>query len=51
MENSIHRLGDLFKQLGLADDVASIERFIRTHRPLSNATPVADAPCWTASRM
>ena len=50
MENSIHRLGDLFKQLGLADDIASIERFIRTHRPLSNATPVADAPFWTASQ-
>jgi hypothetical protein len=50
MENSIHRLGDLFKQLGLADDVASIERFIRTHRRLSNATPVADAPCWTTSQ-
>ena len=50
MENSIHRLCDLFQQLGLPDDVASIERFIRMHRPLSNATPVADAPFWTASQ-
>ncbi len=50
MENSIHRLCEMFQQLGLPDDVASIERFIRTHRPLSNATPVADAPFWTASQ-
>ncbi len=50
MENSIHRLCDLFKQLGLADDVASIERFILTRRPLSNGTPVADASFWSASQ-
>ena len=50
MENSIHRLCDLFQQLGLPDDVASIERFIRAHRPLSNAIPVAEAPFWTPSQ-
>jgi len=50
MENSMHRLCDLFQQLGLPADVASIERFILAHRPLSNATPVADAPFWTPSQ-
>jgi len=50
MENSIHRLCDLFQQLGLPDNVASIERFIRAHRPLSNAIPVAEAPFWTPSQ-
>jgi len=50
MENSIHRLCDLFGQLGLPDDVASIEGFIRAHRPLSNAVHVAEAPFWTASQ-
>ncbi|MCX7156491.1 MAG: DUF2789 domain-containing protein [Rhodocyclales bacterium] len=50
MENSIHRLCDLFGQLGLPDDVASIERFILTHRPLHNAVHVADAPFWTTSQ-
>lgn len=50
MENSIHSLCDLFQQLGLPDDVASIERFILRHRPLSNEIPVADAPFWTSSQ-
>ena len=50
MENSFHRLCDLFGQLGLPDDVASIERFILRHRTLPNETPVADAPFWTSSQ-
>ena len=50
MENSIHRLCELFGQLGLPDDVASIERFILTHRPLPNDIPVADAHFWTTSQ-
>jgi hypothetical protein len=50
MEYSIHRLCDLFRQLGLRDDVAAIERFIATHRPLPNQIHVADAPFWTPSQ-
>jgi len=50
MENSFHRLCELFGQLGLPDDVASIERFILAHRPLHNAVHVADATFWTTSQ-
>lgn len=50
MENSFHKLCDLFGQMGLPDDVASIERFILAHRPLPNAIHVADAPFWTSSQ-
>ena len=50
MEDSIHRICDLFRQLGLPDDVASIESFIATHRPLPNQVPVADAQFWTSSQ-
>lgn len=50
MENSIHQLGDLFRQLGLPDDVASIEKFITTHRPLGKDILLADAPFWTSSQ-
>lgn len=50
MENSIHRLCDLFQQLGLPDDVVSIERFILSHRPLPNEIPVAEAPFWSTSQ-
>lgn len=50
MEYSFHRLRDLFRQLGLAADVVSIEQFILLHRPLSNAVHVANAPFWTSSQ-
>jgi hypothetical protein len=50
MESSIHRLCDLFRQLGLPDDVAAIDRFMLRHRPLPNAIAVADAPFWNASQ-
>ncbi len=50
MEYSFHRLRDLFRQLGLPDDVASIEQFILLHRPLPNAIHVANAPFWTSSQ-
>ena len=50
MENSYHRLCELFGQLGLPDDVASIEQFILTHRPLHNSVHVADAYFWSSSQ-
>ena len=49
MENPIHRLCDLFRQLGLPEEVAAIESFIALHRPLPNDMPLADAPFWTVS--
>ncbi len=50
MESSFHQLSDLFRQLGLADDPASIEAFIAEHRPLPAGVALADAPFWSASQ-
>jgi len=50
MEPSIHQLGDLFRQLGLPDDPASIESFIAAHRPLPAGVALADASFWTPSQ-
>ncbi len=50
MESSIHRLDDLFHQLGLPDDPAAIEDFIARHRPLPHGLRMADAPFWSPSQ-
>jgi hypothetical protein len=50
METPLHPLSDLFRQLGLADDPASINRFIAAQRPLRPGVALADAPCWNASQ-
>jgi hypothetical protein len=50
MESPIHRLSDLFRQLGLPDDPASIEDFVATHRPLPAGVALADAPFWVPSQ-
>jgi hypothetical protein len=50
MENPIHRLSDLFLQLGLADDPAAMEAFIACHRPLPVGISLADAPFWNPSQ-
>lgn len=50
MESPIHRLGDLFRQLGLSDDPASIEAFIASHRPLPAGVALADAVFWSPSQ-
>ncbi len=50
LELSSHGLQDLFRQLGLADDPASIEVFIATHRPLPAGVALADATFWTSSQ-
>lgn len=50
MESPIHDLDDLFRQLGLPDDAAAINRFITTHRPVAPELALADAPCWSASQ-
>lgn len=42
-----HRFTDLFKQLGLPCDEASIADFLKQHRPLSYAIRLEDAPFWT----
>lgn len=50
MENAIHKLSDLFRQLGLADDAESIDAFIAAHRPPPAGTPLADAPFWNPAQ-
>ena len=50
MESPVHRLGDLFRQLGLPDDPSAIEDFIATHRPLPAGVALADAPFWSPSQ-
>jgi hypothetical protein len=50
MESPVHRLGDLFRQLGLPDDPSAIEDFIATHGPLPAGVALPDAPFWNASQ-
>ena len=47
MENPIHTLPALFKQLGLPDDAESIDKFIASHSPLKPGLHLADAFFWS----
>lgn len=50
MEKSFHRFSELFAQLGLPADVASIRNFIEQHSPLAAGTKLEDASFWTAAQ-
>ena len=50
MESPMHSMKNLFAQLGLPSDDASIDRFIATHAPLPETVALADAPFWTSSQ-
>lgn len=50
MQSSQHTFNDLFAQLGLPSDEASIDRFLATHAPLPEAVPLTQAPFWTPSQ-
>ena len=50
MESPNHTLPNLFKQLGLADDAESIDKFIATHSPLKPELYLADAFFWSESQ-
>ena len=50
MDMSLHRFTELFAQLGLASDEASIRGFIATHAPLAPGLALAEAPFWSASQ-
>jgi len=50
MESPNHTLPNLFKQLGLADDAESIDKFIATHSPLKPELHLADAFFWSNSQ-
>jgi hypothetical protein len=46
MQAPTHSLSALFKQLGLPEDSAAIERFIKQHSPLPQGCQLADASFW-----
>ena len=50
MEMSVHRFAELFAQLGLPADEASIRHFIAIHSPLAPEIALADAAFWTPSQ-
>ena len=50
MQAPTHSLSALFKQLGLTDDPAAIDRFIKQHSPLPQGCQLADAPFWDKSQ-
>ena len=50
MESTVHPFSELFAQLGLANDNASIERFIASHAPLPDGMRLEDAPFWSTAQ-
>lgn len=50
METPLHSMRNLFAQLGLPSDQASIDEFIARHSPLPENMKLADAPFWTPSQ-
>ena len=50
MESTVHPFSELFAQLGLADDNASIQQFISTHTPIPNDMRLEDAPFWSTAQ-
>ena len=50
MEQPVHRFSELFSQLGLPADVASIHAFIERHSPLHSGTRLEDAAFWTSAQ-
>lgn len=50
MDPSLHSLTQLFAQLGLPDDAASIDAFIAKHAPLPGHVALSDAGFWNAAQ-
>lgn len=50
MQNMPPTFTDLFKQLGLPNDVMAIEAFLTLRRPLAAATRIEDASFWSLSQ-
>ena len=50
MEQTFHPFSDLFQQLGLPNDEASIQGFIRQHSPIPSDVRLADAEFWTPAQ-
>lgn len=50
MDTPFHYLSELFQQLGLPDDPAGMDHFIRSQPPLPPGTQLADAALWSLSQ-
>ena len=50
MDTTAHSFQNLFAQLGLDNDVASINRFIDTHKSLASEIAVDKAPYWSVGQ-
>lgn len=50
MDKSVHPFSELFEQLGLPSDEASIRQFIASHGPLPGGMRLEEAPFWTAAQ-
>jgi hypothetical protein len=50
MDLSTHTMHDLFAQLGLPNDEASVQDFIASHRPVAPELPLPQAPFWTSAQ-
>lgn len=50
MNAAHHEFSDLFAQLGLPEDEASIRHFISANAPLPDNVRLEDATCWTPAQ-
>lgn len=50
MDSFFHRFSELFKQLGLPNDIESIKGFLADHSPLPSETALENAPFWSAAQ-
>ncbi|QOR38717.1 DUF2789 domain-containing protein [Billgrantia diversa] len=50
MEHPVHPFSELFEQLGLDSDDASIKAFLERHAPLPPATALHEAPFWNPAQ-
>ncbi|AZG16748.1 MULTISPECIES: DUF2789 domain-containing protein [Cupriavidus] len=50
MDTPFHPFSDLFAQLGLPNDEASIRAFIAKHSPLPQDKQLWEAPFWTPAQ-
>ena len=50
MEEFTHNISNLFAQLGLPADQASISAFIAEKKPLASGTALSEAPFWTPAQ-
>ena len=50
MEQPLHQMNDLFRQLGLSERPEEMERFIARYRPLPDHLALPDAPFWSPAQ-